>query len=421
MGGTCGTQADEDIPPHALHQQYLDTHHYYRNGADSSPTDSKCNTIQNLLLFLEGDTINTPKYQIINIDPFGLSFEQPNPVETRKKIEEYVSRNKPIKAKREKSPSKLKRNNDVFIPSEFRKSLLQRRKERASSRSLTPVRQISINRGRSTTPVTRRESRPEPPRRNDPKRREVHKPTPLRIEPQSKTSPPRRLSLSEPRQIRQPQRSYTPRPRIAPQAFHPNPSKNTTHLIVYPEYSRSPMPWRNSEDDDSKSLMKQRERSVTPMDPLRVHSVPNMSSSSNPVERLKQENDMNHVSPPRGSVSFLLPVSDVPEFSRSRSARRSRRSGVNARTQRQYSMLGLQAVESQRAACKRIVPVEVHKRPSNPNLVGKRELYNRSPSYGGKRLPDSRSPHVSRARTKLHKHDPTLNADLGPNYRESAI
>jgi len=385
MGGTCGTQADEDIPPHALHQQYLDTHHYYRNGADSSPTDS-------------GDTINTPKYQIINIDPFGLSFEQPNPVETRKKIEEYVSRNKPIKAKREKSPSKLKRNNDVFIPSEFRKSLLQRRKERASSRSLTPVRQISINRGRSTTPVTRRESRPEPPRRNDPKRREVHKPTPLRIEPQSKTSPPRRLSLSEPRQIRQPQRSYTPRPRIAPQAFHPNPSKNTTHLIVYPEYSRSPMPWRNSEDDDSKSLMKQRERSVTPMDPLRVHSVPNI------------------VSPPRGSVSFLLPVSDVPEFSRSRSARRSRRSGVNARTQRQYSMLGLQAVESQRAACKRIV--EVHKRPSNPNLVGKRELYNRSPSYGGKRLPDSRSPHVSRARTKLHKHDPTLNADLGPNYRE---
>lgn len=388
MGGTCGTQADEDIPPHALHQQYLDTHHYYRNGADSSPTDS-------------GDTINTPKYQIINIDPFGLSFEQPNPVETRKKIEEYVSRNKPIKAKREKSPSKLKRNNDVFIPSEFRKSLLQRRKERASSRSLTPVRQISINRGRSTTPVTRRESRPEPPRRNDPKRREVHKPTPLRIEPQSKTSPPRRLSLSEPRQIRQPQRSYTPRPRIAPQAFHPNPSKNTTHLIVYPEYSRSPMPWRNSEDDDSKSLMKQRERSVTPMDPLRVHSVPNI------------------VSPPRGSVSFLLPVSDVPEFSRSRSARRSRRSGVNARTQRQYSMLGLQAVESQRAACKRIVPVEVHKRPSNPNLVGKRELYNRSPSYGGKRLPDSRSPHVSRARTKLHKHDPTLNADLGPNYREA--
>ena len=67
---------------------------------------------------IEGDTINTPKYQIINIDPFGLSFEQPNPVETRKKIEEYVSRNKPIKAKREKSPSKLKRNNDVFIPSE---------------------------------------------------------------------------------------------------------------------------------------------------------------------------------------------------------------------------------------------------------------------------------------------------------------
>lgn len=387
MGGTCGTQADEDIPPHALHQQYLDTHHYYRNGADSSPTDS-------------GDTINTPKYQIINIDPFGLSFEQPNPVETRKKIEEYVSRNKPIKAKREKSPSKLKRNNDVFIPSEFRKSLLQRRKERASSRSLTPVRQISINRGRSTTPATRRESRPEPPRRNDQKRREVHKPTPLRIEPQSKTSPPRRLSLSEPRHIRQPQRSYTPRPRIAPQAFHPNPSKNTTHLIVYPEYSRSPMPWRNSEDDDSKSLMKQRERSVTPMDPLRVHSVPNI------------------VSPPRGSVSFLLPVSDVPEFSRSRSARRSRRSGVNARTQRQYSMLGLQAVESQRAACKRIVPVEVHKRPSNPNLVGKRELYNRSPSYGGKRLPDSRSPHVCRARTKLHKHDPTLNANLGPNYRE---
>ena len=65
------------------------------------------------------------------------------------------------------------------------------------------------------------------------------------------------------------------------------------------------------------------------------------------------------VSPPRGSVSFLLPVSDVPEFSRSRSARRSRRSGVNARTQRQYSMLGLQAVESQRAACKRIVPVPI--------------------------------------------------------------
>merc|ERR1719433_2626112 len=127
------------------------------------------------------------------------------------------------------------------------------------------------------------------------------------------------------------------------------------------------------------------------MDPLRVHSVPNMPSSSNPIERLqKQEKDQNHVSPPRGSVSFLLPVSDVPEFSRSRSARRSRRSGVNARTQRQYSMLGLQAVESQRArANKRIVPVAVHKRPSNPNLVEKREL-NRSPSYGGKRLPDSR-------------------------------
>jgi len=397
MGGTCGTQTDTDIPPHALHQQYLDTHHFYRNGADSSPTDS-------------GDTINAPKYQIINVDPFGLSFEQPNPVETRKKIEEYVSRNQPMKEKREKSPNKPKRNNDVFIPSEFRKSLLQMRKDRASSRSLTPVRR-STSRGRSSTPATRRESRPEP-RRNDSKRREVHKSTTLRSESKDNISPPRQASKSEPRHVRQPNRSYTPRPRIAPQAFHPNPSKNTTHLIVYPEYSRSPMPWRNSEsyqEDDSKGsvtprgqyLVKQRERSVTPMDPLRVHSVPNI------------------VSPPRGSVSFLLPVSDVPEFSRSRSARRSRRSGVNARTQRQYSMLGLQAVESQRARCKRIVPVEVHKRPSNPNLVGKREIHNRSPSYGGKRLPDSRSPHVSRSRTKLHKHDPTLNADLGPNYREA--
>jgi len=399
MGGTCGTQTGTDIPPHALHQQYLDTHHYYRNGANSSPTDS-------------GDTINAPKYQIINIDPFGLSFEQPNPVETRKKIEEYVSRNQPMKEKREKSPNKPKRNNDVFIPSEFRKSLLQMRKDRASSRSLTPVRR-STSRGRSSTPVTSRESRPEP-RRNDSKRREVHKSTTLRTESKDNNSRPRQASKSEPRHVRQPNRSYTPRPRIAPQAFHPNPSKNTTHLIVYPEYSRSPMPWRNSEsyqEDDSKGsvtprgqyLMKQRERSVTPMDPLRVHSVPNI------------------VSPPRGSVSFLLPVSDVPEFSRSRSARRSRRSGVEARTQRQYSMLGLQAVESQRARSKRIVPVEVHKRPSNPNLVGKREIHNRSPSYGGKRLPDSRSPHVSLSRTKLHKHDPTLNADLGPNYRESCV
>lgn len=399
MGGTCTPQTTSDYPPHALHQQYLDFNHPYPHGANS--TDS-------------GDSINTPKYQIINIDPFGVAFEQPDPVETRKKIEAYVNRKK--STIREKTPEKSppKRNNDVFIPSEFRKSLLKKRQDRAS-RSQTPqaTRRVSYRersvsasshrgssrmvRARSASTARNADSRPKKPTSTS--------------STQSTQKKLRAPSKSEPRT-----RSHTPKPRIAPQVFHPNPSKNMTHLIVYPEYSRSPMPYRQPEasprqgDHIRRSLSEgrylghQRERSLTPLDPLRVHSLPNLTS------------------PPRPSVSFLLPAAEVPEFSRSRSARRSRR-GMGARTQQQYSMLGLQAVESQRRNTHKIVAV--HRRPSNPNLcVGKRN-YQRSPSFGGKRLPDSRSPFHSRSKithakpaNRLHiKHDPTQNTDLG-SYRE---
>jgi len=350
------SQENSDYPPDALHQRYLDMNQFSQMSREVD-TDS-------------GDS-TPPKYQIINFDVFGVQFERPNPVETRKKIAEYVNRNQENLEKPSSKKTPPRRNNDVFIPSEFRRSLLAKREERAT-RSKTP--------GISRTPA-----------------REVKR-------GRSAVRSSSRLVNKSPHSDRsQPESSMTPVER-----FHPNPQfNNMTHLIVYPEYSRSPLPDSRRSLSEGRFRGHQRDRSLTPNDPLRIHSLPNFSL----------------VSPPRPSVSFLLPASEVlPEYSRSRSARRPRERSRNrnqrvktGRSQHENAMLGLRAVQRRRSGT-----VEVHKLPPKSNLVGKRRMdyIGRSPSFGGKRLPNSRSPYDPyyaenpNFTKKQMKHDPTLSSNL---------
>jgi len=366
MGALCLPKESSDYPPDALHQRYLESYNFSRD----VDTDS-------------GDS-TPPKYQVINFDVFGVQFERPNPVETRKKIAEYVNRNQQYIEKATKKPPP-KRNNDVFIPSKFRRSLLAKREERAS-RSKTPI--------PSRTP-------PRESRRSRSARRSSSKMANKNDRPHPKVS-------------------------ITPQPFHPNPQlNNMTHLIVYPEYSRSPLIDSRRSLSEGRYKVQQRDRSLTPMDPLRIHSLPNFSL----------------VSPPRPSVSFLLPASEVlPEYSRSRSARRPQRDRPRIRNQRlkhgksqhDSAMLGLRAVQRRRSGTNGYDDatdafVEVHKRPPKSNLVGKRRLdhLGRSPSFGGKRLPNSRSPYNpyygenQNFTKKQMKHDPTLSSNL--KYSELPI
>lgn len=355
MGALCLPKESSDYPPDALHQRYLESYHFSRD----VDTDS-------------GDS-TPPKYQVINLDVFGVQFERPHPVETRKKIADYVNRNQQYIEKSTKKPPP-KRNNDVFIPSEFRRSLLKKREDRAS---------------RSKTPVTSRT----PPR-------------------ESRRSRSVRRSVSARRSSsKMSTKNDRPHPKVSitPQPFHPNPQlNNMTHLIVYPEYSRSPLIDSRRSLSEGRYKVQQRDRSLTPMDPLRIHSLPNFGLAS----------------PPRPSVSFLLPASEVlPEYSRSRSAKRPQRQSPRIRNQRlkhgnsqqKSAMLGLRAVQRRRSGT-----VEVHKRPPKSNLVGKRRLdyLGRSPSFGGKRLPNSRSPYNpyyaenQNFTKKQMKHDPTLSSNL---------
>lgn len=303
----CEAEAGCDLPPapHALHQQYLDLHYY--DGTQTSRTDS-------------GDTL------IYNPD-------------TRRKIQAYVDRNPTPKPPVKRTP---KRNNDVFIPSEFRKSLLKIRQER----SQTPMRRAS-----SELPVQRsnslrsRRGSSLPTQRRDSKRRNI----PDRDERAAAAKIPERKRRDLKRSPRRSRPKRKPRP--------------IATIMNYEEYSRSPLPPSPGPASISEgryiSPYVHTERSVTPLDPN--------------VIRARSANNSRKNSPLRqNSVSFLLPAEDFESTfdSRSRSSPRAGSTQRAVRSKREFSMLGLQAVESKRRRSKRHI-VAVDRRKKSTNLVGK--------------------------------------------------
>jgi len=357
----CEPEAGCDLPPHALHQQYLDLHYY--DGTQTSLTDS-------------GDTL------IYNPD-------------TRRKIQAYVERNPTPKSPAKKIP---KRNNEVFIPSDFRKSLLKIRQERSqtpmrrASSELPVKRENSVRSRRGISlPTQRRDSK----RRNSPDRNQ-------RVTAESLERKRRDLKRS-PRRSRPKRKS---RPTIAT-------------IMTYDEYSRSPLPPSPVPASISEgryiSPYVHTERSVTPLDPN--------------VIRARSANNSRKNSPLRqNSVSFLLPAEDFESTFDSRS-RSSPRFGSQRAvcSKRELSMLGLQAVESKRRRSKSHV-VAVDRRKKLTNLVdgvrsssdseisasiGGCQIRTHTPSFGGRSLHNSsrfqsRSPSAGGGNlSPREKRDPT--------------